>query len=222
MIVTINEFKTYITEMLSDKEKYARREIETKLFNKHKNILSPEYNRNEKNTNILTKDEVLHFLTLTKNDNCVYWYKNINDNASKTIYNFKSYNGQLRANNSVSGIFDATIFNSNRLPDDLRVVVNIDRIEYENDYKQELTNELLEEVKEFIENLPNTTLQLSSETENDLEYSTRENGDVGSETYSMEDVKDARIVRNALLQKFKKLDISIETVDEWVHLNIQI
>ena len=60
--------------------------------------------------------------------------------------------------------------------------------------------------------------------EDDLEeimLNTRENGDVGSETTGREDIKEAQRVQKLIKKKFPDLIVSIEEVDEWVHLNIQ-
>jgi len=50
---------------------------------------------------------------------------------------------------------------------------------------------------------------------------TRENGDVGYEEAGDKDIAEAERVQKLIKKKFPDLIVSIEEVDEWVHLNIQ-
>tara|TARA_R110000850_G_C9897488_1_gene459521 strand:- start:579 stop:857 length:279 start_codon:yes stop_codon:yes gene_type:complete len=66
----------------------------------------------------------------------------------------------------------------------------------------------------------------SNLTEHDSDYdyinfSTRKNGDVGEEEYSIIDYKDAEKLSKELSNEFG-VNPEIETVDEWVHLNIEV
>ena len=49
---------------------------------------------------------------------------------------------------------------------------------------------------------------------------TRENGDVGYEEAGDKDIAEAERVQKLIKNKFPDLRVSIEEVDEWVHLNI--
>ena len=53
-----------------------------------------------------------------------------------------------------------------------------------------------------------------------LDYSTRRNGNVGDEEFSYEDYEHACLMKKNLLKLFSDVDIDIETVDEWVYLNV--
>jgi hypothetical protein len=56
----------------------------------------------------------------------------------------------------------------------------------------------------------------------DIILSTRQNRDVGSETYSKIDLNNAYKLYNELEKKFPELTLEVETVDEWVHVNVSI
>jgi len=60
--------------------------------------------------------------------------------------------------------------------------------------------------------------------ENKLEFSTRGNGDVGSEEPGEEDIRMAKKAGKLLLDKFgsNNLGVKFETVDEWVYLTVII
>ena len=59
---------------------------------------------------------------------------------------------------------------------------------------------------------------------NELEFATRENGDVGEEEYSQYDYQDAQDVLLKTIGKFNHLIdcYSIDTCDEWVNLVITL
>lgn len=67
-----------------------------------------------------------------------------------------------------------------------------------------------------------TYMDVESET-NKLDFflSTRENGDVGNETPSLEDLDEAQRVQEIIKSKFPELKITISTTDEWTNLRIQ-
>lgn len=83
-------------------------------------------------------------------------------------------------------------------------------------------------MKELIKNVEqaivesNTYMDVESKT-NELDFflSTRENGDVGNETPSVDDINEAKRVQKVLQSKFPELKISISTTDEWTNLRIQ-
>ena len=56
-----------------------------------------------------------------------------------------------------------------------------------------------------------------------IAFATRANGDVGSEQASRQDYDEAKRVKTALRAKFgDKIQATIEVVDEWVNLTVQI
>ena len=57
-----------------------------------------------------------------------------------------------------------------------------------------------------------------------LYYRTRRNGSVGDEKFGAEDLMAAEQIKEKILEKFKaNIDcISIKTVDEWVHMQVQL
>lgn len=69
-----------------------------------------------------------------------------------------------------------------------------------------------------------TYMDIEDESDmNNIFLSTRENGDVGSETPGREDIKEVQRVQKILQKKFAKDDLKImaSTTDEWVNLHIQ-
>jgi chromosome condensin MukBEF ATPase and DNA-binding subunit MukB len=67
-----------------------------------------------------------------------------------------------------------------------------------------------------------TYMDVESKTNKlDLFLSTRENGDVGNETPSLEDLNEAQRVQKIIQSKFPELKITISTTDEWTNLHIQ-
>ena len=70
-----------------------------------------------------------------------------------------------------------------------------------------------------------TTLDFEDDNSEDfrLSFATRENGDVCEEEYSDIDYRDAVRVKKALINTFKdKINVDIETCDEWVLLSITL
>ena len=53
-------------------------------------------------------------------------------------------------------------------------------------------------------------------------FSTRVNGSVGDEDYGEEDYTHAIDVKKKLLKEFNDITVEIETIDEWVTLNVFI
>lgn len=86
--------------------------------------------------------------------------------------------------------------------------------------EQELKTAKLDEIKEYVKNSSSNL----SEHDSDYDYvnfSTRENGNVGDEIHSEIDLADATKLGDELSEKFG-VNPDIETVDEWVHLNIEV
>ena len=135
------------------------------------------------------------------------------------LYNFYSRNGVLRYNDSTSGIFDATTFNASRLSDEIKVVIKYDGYEYEKPEVQQ--NPLIKKIIDFVDNF-DTTLTINNTDDDSLSFGTREHGNVGSETPGKKDIQDAKRLKSALAKQFNNIDIEIETVDEWTHLNVNL
>jgi hypothetical protein len=54
-----------------------------------------------------------------------------------------------------------------------------------------------------------------------LTFSTRQNGDVGSERPGAEDIKEGKRIGREILSKFPETSVSLEEVDEWVMLTVK-
>lgn len=215
MITTINEYRQYLSE--NSNNELSQQE----LLVKYNDYLTPKYNA--KTEKIIDKNGILEFLNLTKDDNVTYRYENKLDKdyirANRMPYNFYSRNGVLRSNDSVSGIFDATPFDPNRLSDEIKVVIKYDGYEYEKPEVQQ--NPLIKKIIDFVDNF-DTTLIINNIDDDSLSFGTREHGNVGSETPGKKDIQDAKRLKSALSKQFNNIDIEIETVDEWTHLNINL
>jgi hypothetical protein len=55
---------------------------------------------------------------------------------------------------------------------------------------------------------------------NELEFRTRENGNVGDETPGYEDIEAAYNLQRELMDLETVSEVNIEEVDEWVHINV--
>lgn len=78
--------------------------------------------------------------------------------------------------------------------------------------------------KKILKFIESTKTYMDVYDEDDLEeimLNTRENGDVGYEEAGDKDIAEAERVQKLIKNKFPDLRVSIEEVDEWVHLNIQ-
>ena len=78
--------------------------------------------------------------------------------------------------------------------------------------------------KKILKFIESTKTYMDVYDEDDLEeimLNTRENGDVGYEEAGDKDIAEAERVQKLIKKKFPDLIVSIEEVDEWVHLNIQ-
>lgn len=54
-----------------------------------------------------------------------------------------------------------------------------------------------------------------------LNFSTRENGNVGDETYGDEDLQKAYELKKSLLDNFEGITVEVETCDEWVYIYVR-
>lgn len=81
----------------------------------------------------------------------------------------------------------------------------------------------LQGVKEFIRGL-RTYLDLDEETPEGLNYSTREDGDVGDSRPGAHDIQEAKRIVEALRAEFGSANIHAnwQAVDEWVHLTVEL
>tara|TARA_R110000851_G_scaffold97156_2_gene210683 strand:+ start:15679 stop:15957 length:279 start_codon:yes stop_codon:yes gene_type:complete len=86
--------------------------------------------------------------------------------------------------------------------------------------EQILKTEKLNEIRKYVENSDSNLVEHDSDYDY-INFSTRENGDVGSETHSEIDLADATKLGDEISAKFG-VNPDIETVDEWVHLNIEV
>ena len=59
------------------------------------------------------------------------------------------------------------------------------------------------------------------EDDRSLTFSTRQNGDVGSESPGAEDIREGKRIGREILSKFPDTSVSLETVDEWVMLTVK-
>lgn len=81
-----------------------------------------------------------------------------------------------------------------------------------------LTPELSKSIQEFMDS--NTYFDLYDPDDENLMYNTRDHGSVGDEQAGKKDIDEAERLKRELLQKFDGIEVDIEVVDEWVHLNI--
>ena len=58
--------------------------------------------------------------------------------------------------------------------------------------------------------------------EEELSFTTREHGNVGSEQFSQTDYKEAIRIGEEIMKKFPGTSYNIDTCDEWVNLYINI
>jgi hypothetical protein len=97
---------------------------------------------------------------------------------------------------------------------------------------EEVSESLVNEGIDFDKTLHAKVLKaiMSTKTYMDIEdmedpseifLSTRENGDVGSETPGRADIKEADRVQKILQKKFPELKFTLDTTDEWTNLHIQ-
>ena len=90
-----------------------------------------------------------------------------------------------------------------------------------NEASVSLDKSLHAKILKFIDSIKTYMVVYDEDDLEEIMLNTRENGDIGSETTGREDVKEAQRVQKLIKKKFPDLIISIEEVDEWVHLNIQ-
>ena len=80
---------------------------------------------------------------------------------------------------------------------------------------------LIKEIKQYID--ANSYLEIDEETENYLLYITREYGNVGEEVPGKQDIKHVQNIIYNLKDMFKdKIKTSMDIVDEWVYLEIEL
>jgi hypothetical protein len=82
-------------------------------------------------------------------------------------------------------------------------------------------NEVKMIIKKMVKDEKESTLSIDDEGEEFLSFSTREHGDVGEEEHSDIDYNDAYNIQKKIQKKFgEEFLVDIETVDEFVYLNI--
>ncbi len=83
------------------------------------------------------------------------------------------------------------------------------------------TTAMIKEIKAFVKS--NSYFEENGdESETHVGFTTRENGDVGEEEYSPLDYDEAIKVKKLILEKFKGVEVEIETIDEWVDIVVTI
>jgi hypothetical protein len=81
----------------------------------------------------------------------------------------------------------------------------------------------MNEIKEKIKTIMNLSprFDLDDDDDNCLDYSTRENGDVGAEEYGEDDLREANRMAVRLKEVLGSAVVTdVETCDEWVFLHI--
>jgi hypothetical protein len=81
-------------------------------------------------------------------------------------------------------------------------------------------NKIVEDIKNIIDR--ETYLEFDFFEDGEIQFFTRENGCVGSETVGQADVDEAEKAKALVLAKYPNLDVEVDEVDEWVHLVINI
>jgi hypothetical protein len=84
-------------------------------------------------------------------------------------------------------------------------------------------DEFVNQVKKFMED--NSYFEFYTVSpNNDIEYSTRQNGNVGDEKYGEADMEEARRIKKLLKSKLPKIikDVEFEGAEEWVFMNIKL
>ena len=92
-------------------------------------------------------------------------------------------------------------------------------------YNQSDESELSAEtkkIKSFVEAYRQTTLSMDDGDDKWILFSTRSNGDVGSEEAGSEDIKDANNMAAEVKKKFPGVETEVEVVDEWVMLHVNL
>lgn len=79
---------------------------------------------------------------------------------------------------------------------------------------------MIQEIKAFVKN--NSYLGFEEQNGNTLRFVTRENGDVGEEEYSHKDLQEAYRVEKLIKEKFEGVETEVNTIDEWVDLEVTI
>jgi len=79
---------------------------------------------------------------------------------------------------------------------------------------------LHKKILKFIESTKTYMDVYDEDNTEEILLQTRENGDVGYEEAGDKDIAEAERVQKLIKKKFPDLRVSIEEVDEWVHLNI--
>jgi hypothetical protein len=174
--------------------------------------------------NALTKKDVIKFIKLSKDSDKKYWIRD------STGFSKFLYKGQLRANDSVEGIFKATKIGVDRLNDSLKYrIMEEELFGYEKEQVPYLDqNQNLKEIpknsinKDWSKYVNDNSgyLKIEEETEDTIQLVTRKNGNVGDEEYSQKDVQEAKDVYNKIKEKYPNTKAKLYNVDEWVYLEL--
>lgn len=78
-----------------------------------------------------------------------------------------------------------------------------------------------EEIKQWVRD--NSYFEVEDEEEDvNLLFATRENGNVGEEEIGEEDYTEAQRIEQYIVEKYPLCTVEVETVDEWVHINVTV
>lgn len=81
-----------------------------------------------------------------------------------------------------------------------------------------------QDIINFVSTFPGTTLEHDGDDSDmrEIQFTTREHGDVGDETPGQEDLDDAYRLRKEIKSKWPAYEVDVEEVDEWVHLIVRL
>ena len=92
--------------------------------------------------------------------------------------------------------------------------------QFVNEGNENFDKSLHKKILKFIESTKTYMEVYDEDDTEEILLQTRENGDVGYEEAGDKDIAEAERVQKLIKNKFPDLRVSIEEVDEWVHLNI--
>lgn len=73
-------------------------------------------------------------------------------------------------------------------------------------------------IKDYVQNY--SWFELDGEEDSRLDFVTRRHGDVGSEQPGQADIEEACRIRDRIQAQYPNVTVQIESVDEWVSLNV--
>lgn len=79
---------------------------------------------------------------------------------------------------------------------------------------------MIDLIVDFVEK--NSWFEFEEVSEDIVYFRTREHGNVGDETTGSEDIIKANELAVDIRRKFEPVEVEIEEVDEWVHINVTV